>query len=885
MPEAPLFSSPLLGLPVTLGNLSVWLGLATAVLSVVFYWIAMIRSMREAKAAATAPPGPPAGKKKNGRHLPPSEEREPLTASEMKTHRIANWARRLFFVNAAFVILGTISLWVLILNQQYAVHYIWKNTNNALPFGYRFAAFWSDQEGTFFLWGLYNVLIGSLLIRKAQPEERWVMPFFTLINVSLFTLLTFMNPFWMVAPGEVREQLLHAMQEQGLTQAMIDQTLSFLPSNSWEHLGYYFGWAKYWTLTDGRGLNESLQNFWMVIHPPTLFVGYSSMIVPGCFALGALMKRDYDSWIHRAAPWLGFSWMILGIGIFLGAYWAYETLGWGGYWSWDPVENSSIIPWLVGTALIHGMLGQRNRGNFKQANLFLGVMALVSVLLSSFLVRSGVLGDTSVHAFASPQQSVFYTLLSVLIVGFVMGVGIWLWRYKDIQAEIAYDDIWERHFGFFLGLIVLSASAAVIGFGVTLPIWKPWLPLGGGGKLNVDYTFYNKALLPVMFVIVVLMTLTPLMPWKKVRDESKPMRPFSIGVLWLTAAVSLFFLGGAFYAWKNGFLNPHNDFAYLGFGLMIGVALTANFVCLARAARGGYLNTGPWLAHIGFLTMLLGVLLTSRFNTTHPVTGLGKDESLEVLGIQWTYKGRKEATNPADRSRMLIDMTQNGKTVALAPKLFITKMNGKEQLMAWPQIIHQWFGGAWGDIYVEPSGVDMGGTTWQGLEKDTPTPAAVQYKHGNPRDEVVLTFEGLDTDEMQKAVQGGGGSGKPFNIYARVRLHVNGTEKSLRPALRFDMASGTRDPIPTRVEGFNQGMGYSLVFQQTNLNPTQLTADFALIPDVPVERGHFQVLHVPFIHVLWWGCYIMFLGAFFCWRRRVNFASRPVPAPKAIRSE
>src|SRR5204863_251681 len=155
---------------------------------------------------------------------------------------------------------------------------------------------------------------------------------------------------------------------------------------------------------------------------------------------------SYDAWADRAVPWLTFSWAVLGTGVFLGGYWAYETLGWGGYWAWDPSENSPLMPWLVGTALLHGLLAQRNRGNFKQANLFLGILAGCAVLLGSFLVRSGVLTG-SVHAFDTPQKSVFDTLLGIMVLWFVGSTGIWLWRFKDIQASIAYDDVWERHFG------------------------------------------------------------------------------------------------------------------------------------------------------------------------------------------------------------------------------------------------------------------------------------------------------------------------------------------------------------------------------------------------------------------------------------------------------
>lgn len=871
-----LYTSPVMGLGVTLGNLSIWIGLACAVTCVVLYWVAMVRTMRglgsvapaDAAGAAEAESG------KSKRHLPASAKAEEASPEFAKTDRIGLWARRFFYLTCTCAVVGSLSLFALVLTQQYNVHYIWKNSNKALAFGFRFASFWSDQEGTFFLWSLYNLVLGAVLLRKARPDERWVMPFFTLINVSLFTLLCFMNPFWIHAPSEVRRELM----SMGATEDM----LGFLPKdgNTWQHLMYYFGWAKYVEMTDGKGLNEQLQNFWMVIHPPTLFVGYSSMIVPSCFALGALMKRDYDQWVNRAAPWLAFAWTILGIGIFLGAYWAYETLGWGGYWSWDPVENSSIIPWVVATAFIHGVLAQRARGNFKQANLFLGAFTGTSVLLGSFLVRSGVLADVSVHSFASPQKSVFITLLVMMLVWFVLNIGIWAWRYKDIQSEIAYDQVWERHFGFFLGLIVLSAMALVITFGVTLPVWKPWLGLG---KTSVDYTFYNKALLPVTYVLVLLMGITPLMPWRKGRDEQKPLGAFNTATLGAFALISIFFLFAAYYAWQGGFRthndNPpsyNNDPAYIAFGLAIAVALVTNVVCLMRARRGGWLNTGAWFAHIGFIVMLGGVVYTSRFNTVTSINKLGVGETAEVGGAKYTYMGQRPAANPQDRDRLLIKIERNGKTFESAPKLFLSKI--ANQTMAWPEIFHE----GWNDLYIVPQGADSSGAiALDEVKKDEPKATVVQYKRDSPTDEVLLNFHSLDTSQMQKAMQSQADPNaipKPFMLYADVTLVVNGTEKKLRPAVLVSFTEQGLDwePMPIPVAGLTQETGYTLRFLKSNLKPGELNASFELLPSEPVRQGYFQVLYVPGIGILWWGCYIMFFGAFLTWRNRVKLAQRGV---------
>lgn len=867
MPD-PTHSSSLLGTAVTLGNLAIWLGLATAIGCVAFYWAAMLRAMRLAPAVEAAAGNGKTNGKSSGRSA---------RVEDSRTERLGAWARRLYFLNGFFIVLGTAALFTLILTQQYNVAYVHKNTNSILPWGYRFAAFWSDQEGTFFLWALYNLLFGSVLIWRARQDERWVMPFFSLINVSLFLLLTFMNPFWLTSASEVREGLLGV----GVS---ADQ-LTWLPSTQAQHIAYYFGWAKYLNphFLDGRGLNEQLQNPWMVIHPPTLFLGYSSMVIPAAFALGALMRRDYDSWVTRSAPWLVFSWTVLGFGIFLGAYWAYETLGWGGYWSWDPVENSSIIPWLVGTALMHGLLAQRNRGNFKQANLFLGIMAGVAVLLGSFLVRSGVLSETSVHSFATPQKSVYFTLLGGLCVWFVLSIGIWLWRFKDIESEIAYEHTWERHFGFFLGLIVLSASALVVTFGVTMPIWKPWLPIGG--NQNVDFTFYNKALLPIAYVLVLLIGITPLMPWKRARGEARPMKPFNIGVLALAAVFTIFFLAAAVWAWMGGFVRQ-NDPAYVAFGLILALSLVTNVVCLCRAAKGGIANIGAWLAHIGFLVFLAGVVITSRFNVTHSVQKLDLNESVTVFGREFTYRGQRAAANPADRDRLLIDMKYpNGKVVHLEPKLFKSKQNG--QTMAWPQIIHEGLN----DLYVEPNGVDPTGTVKledvkRGAEE--PVGALIQHRRDSPQDRIDIAFMSLDTSELQKSVQ----NDKPqaFTVWANLLvtirhldedgMPINQDTKRIRAGLRLlPSEQGMQaDAIPVRIEGLRQPTSYALVFRDTNMEPGNLTANFDIVPEEAVNQGYFQVLYVPGIQVLWWGVYVMVLGGIISFFRRRSLAGRIPPA-------
>lgn len=864
--------SPLLGSLVTLGNLAVWSGLGASVACVALYWAGMLRAMRRGARPADAgqAEAPPNGKNgKAGRNGKNGKSVAPPTADPLQA-KLDLWARRALYVTGGCFVVGAVALMALILNQQYVVGYIHKSSNQHLPFGYRFASFWSNQEGTFFVWGLYNTALAAVFLWKARSDERWVMPFFTLVNVSLFTLLTFMNPFW-IPWGEHKAELLRLQAGGEVDQALLSQVLAHFPKagDAWGFLTHYFGWGTYVRIPDGRGLNEQLQNFWMVIHPPTLFVGYSSMMIPASFALGALMKRDYDSWAVRAAPWLGFSWAVLGLGIFLGAYWAYETLGWGGYWSWDPVENSSILPWLVGTALLHGLVAQRARGNFKQANLFLGVMAGFAVLLGSFMVRSGVLDGVSVHTFATPQKTVFFTLLVAMGLWLVLGTGVWLWRFRAIQSAIAYESVWERHFGFFLGLIVLSTTALVVMLGVTFPVWRPWFP-DPGDKPNLPYTFYNQTLLPVVFFMVLLMTVTPLLPWR--RTKERPHRPFTLVVLGLCTACTLFFLFAAVWAWQGGF-KTQNDPAYLAVGLVIAVSLVANGTCLVRSARGGFLQTAPWLAHLGFLVMLAGIVWTSRWNTVTSFTMVPLNEPVRAYGYEVVWTGQRPGARETDRDRMLFTVRKGNWSTEIAPKFFVSKIS--EQPMAWPSILPAGFLFL-DDLYVEPSGVDNSGTvSFKDVGKEEPKGIAVQYDRDSPTDNVAVQLLSLDMSEFQKELQKP--SGKPFHIWAEVRVTVNGQERTVRLARRLHPDGSPTEAIPVSLDGLQQPQPYRLTFENTNLDPADLKVDINLTPTVPVRHGYFQVLYVPGIRVLWIGAYLMIFGAFLAYWRRSKLAARWTP--------
>ena len=299
---------------------------------------------------------------------------------------LMKYGRIFYHITSVSVICASIFLLYLILSHQFQYAYVWSESNTELQLPLLISTFYAGQEGSFLLWTLFTAIIGIFLLNyvsKGDRLEPQVMAVYNLVLAFLTLILILKTPFnyvWEAFPKEVE--------------------MGFIPP-------------------EGRGLNPLLQNFWMSIHPPTLFIGFSSLAVPFAFAIATLMKNKYNEWITFSLPWLLFSGGVLGVGIMMGGYWAYGVLGWGGYWGWDPVENSSLIPWIITVAAIHTMLVQKKTGGYKKTNLILSILAFLLVLYSTFLTRSGILGNSSVHSFVDPG-AIVYLVLVLFISSFVL---------------------------------------------------------------------------------------------------------------------------------------------------------------------------------------------------------------------------------------------------------------------------------------------------------------------------------------------------------------------------------------------------------------------------------------------------------------------------------
>ncbi|MGK7371218.1 MAG: cytochrome c biogenesis protein CcsA, partial [Candidatus Halalkalibacterium sp. M3_1C_030] len=348
---------------------------------------------------------------------------------------------------------------------------------------------------------------------------------------------------------------------------------------------------------DGKGLNDLLKSPWMIIHPPALFLGFSMMAVPYCFAMAALWKRKYHAWVNAALPWTLGANLSLFTAIFLGGYWAYVTLSFGGYWAWDPVENASFIPWLIGTAGIHTMLIQRKSSTSQKASIILAMLAYVAVVYETFLTRSGVLSDSSVHSFV--DLGLYNQLLLFMAVILGVGIGMLIYRYKDLPSQQNESKLLSREFMTFAGAMVLFLIGMVMTLGTSSPIIGR---LFTENPTPPEVSFYNEWTMPLAILAAILTVLGQYLFWKRYNAES-----LANELLWPVAGACIATL-------TTIFIGDVRDLYYMLYLLSAWFALFGNGFVMVRLARKKPKLIGGSLSHIGFGIMLLGFLASSAYD-------------------------------------------------------------------------------------------------------------------------------------------------------------------------------------------------------------------------------------------------------------------------------
>lgn len=493
------------------------------------------------------------------------------------------YARVAFFTQVASILIIFGIIVFICSNHYYEYLYAYKHASKELESKYLLACVWEGQEGSFLLWSIWHSILGSILIWKAKD---WEAPVLTVVSFAQVFLSIMLIGLWF---GDIR----------------IGSSPFVLTRNELE--GPIFSQANYLSfIKDGMGLNVLLRNYWMVIHPPMLFLGFASTLIPFAFAYSGIITKKYGEWIKPALPWALFSALVLGIGIMMGGKWAYESLSFGGYWAWDPVENASLVPWLILISGLHCMVIYNATGHSLKASYLFIILTLFFILYSTFLTRTGILGDTSVHSFTEAGMAM-NILIGLFVLGLTVPMLIMFFSHMKKMPEIKKEEeMSSREFWMFIGsLVFFLAALYIIGF-TSVPVYNKMFNLKLANPEDVEY-LYNRVM---VLVAIVVGALSAIGQYFRYRDT--PNKYF-----WKKITVPTV-LAVLFTATLLYFYPIRYDDKGIGFQVVICLALFASFYSLiANAAyiwivlKGNLKSAGSSFAHIGFSLMIAGMLISS----------------------------------------------------------------------------------------------------------------------------------------------------------------------------------------------------------------------------------------------------------------------------------
>lgn len=498
-----------------------------------------------------------------------------------------NLGRIGFYVNIISILgIGT-TLFYLILNHYYEYNYVYQHSSKSLPVYYIISAFWEGQEGSFWLWAFWQSLIGAILIWKAKTWENGVMTVVAFSQLFLTSMLLGVEIFGQ----RIGSSPFILLREARDVKAMAPVVFADIEN--------YKNYLKF--ITDGKGLNPLLQNYWMVIHPPTLFLGFASMIVPFAYAIAALWERRFKDWVKPVLPWALFAVMILGAGIIMGSFWAYEALNFGGFWAWDPVENASIIPWLTLIAGVHVLIVFKNTGHAYFTAIALILISFLLVLYASFLTRSGILGETSVHSFT--DLGMFGHLIGYIVAFLAISVYFVATRWKSLPITTKDEETYSREFWMFIGALVLTVACIQVIVTTSYPVFNK--VFGTSKVLQDPIQYYNKWQAVFAVFITLISGFSQFLKYKR----TEPRKFYSSLV---SSVVFAFVLTGGF-VWLTG---VYTNLLYIILTFSCLFAVLSNARLLSGAFGKANKMLGSAIAHIGFAILLLGALVAAATSNT-----------------------------------------------------------------------------------------------------------------------------------------------------------------------------------------------------------------------------------------------------------------------------
>lgn len=772
--------------------------------------------------------------------------------SKNKTEADLTLARQFFYVHFGSI-LGIFFLLIFLFKAQYfEYHYIWRHSSRELPWYYILSAMWEGQEGSFILWILWHSILGFILWLKPTENKIGAVSILMLIQVLLLTMilgvdiggkLIGMNPFILLR------------QEMQIPILSNPNYLSLIK--------------------DGNGLNILLQNYWMVIHPPVLFLGFAATSIPFCFALASLLKRDFTTWTKDVATWSLLALAVLGAGILMGGRWAYEALSFGGFWAWDPVENASLVPWLFLLAGLHTLLIYRATGHSLKATYLLFTLAFGFILYSTFLTRSGILGDTSVHSFTdlgmTGQLLIFMIIL--LLPAFLFLAFYWS-QIPDIKQE---EKTSSREFWMFMGVLFVVVSALQITFTMSIPVWNKLFDFKEklAPPLNAN-EHYNSIQIWFATVVCFLMAASLWLMYKATTQKAIYKRLGIVLVIsFIVAAVHLYLCKiEPFQAYIIEIKDYKITLKFLSTYLLLFTSAVALIIAsiwyLIQTLRNSdKLYWGGSIAHIGFGILILGALVSQyqkkAISLNKAGIDLGKEFNMDeqssntlLVKQQWEemgkykvrYTGKSAIFKGEEYAVNFVNKNNLGDSFTIYPQGKIIKEGDNNRLNPEPGIAHFWNKDIFSHVSSVPDFSETKGkaTTKKMKLHDT-------FYTGNK----MVVLDRVMSQQTANNI---------LNVKAKLLVqNMEGYNDSLFVPFVLNTITGEiNNPLAFSRDSF-------LRINLIQISPENQEFHFSVVDNETVNEWIIlKVIEFPHIQILWLGCIVMTIGTLMSmqYRRRKN---------------
>lgn len=709
--------------------------------------------------------------------------------------------RVLFLAGVACLVAVCAILMSLIVTHDFSVSYVANYSSTDLPWFYLISTFWGGQEGTFLLWMLFIGLLGiPLMYTAGKKYEHGVMFYLSLVLLSILVIVVKKSPF---------------------------ELLPFIPE-------------------EGNGLNPLLQNYWMVIHPPTMFVGFAAATFPFVFALTALTQRSYDDWVDKARRWTLFAWLFLGVALIEGGYWAYETLGWGGFWAWDPVENSSFIPWIFLTTQVHSTFIRKHRGGLTRFSMFMVCLTFLSILYGTFLTRSGVLADFSVHSFVDLGINNF--LIGGIFFFMILTGGLFMWRWNDIRSAASFSSVASRSYLVTLGVVVLFLGGVLTLLGTSAPLLTRFTE----NQSAVDLTYYQITMNPIAIAILLLLSLFPTFKWDS--GVQKKWILVVAGALAVVTYIVLFFT-----------VNIPTQ-TYMLILSLAPAAIWSNAYFLWKRSKGAYIAS-PYLIHIGLSLLLVGATASAGLEKGTKVA-LPQGEEAHAMGYHLTFTGIEREGIFEKQFITVSDPDGSNTFVAVTGSRTQVRDNS---VMRTPHVEQRLLY----DIYLAPLAIEVIGGEDPGL-------MMLLKEQTDSLGKYAITFNGF---EVSSHGDDGEGESEMNRAEALLTITYGGKSEDVQPALVI-----RQDGLIPISASFDDGEGEVFI---TNIDVESGAVALMFVGDfVPVREAKPQLVLVvemtvkPLINLFWLGALTIFAGGGMSltqgWRKNSKKSKkRPVGAATA----